>query len=62
MVNPFLKIYVIAYNEQSKKLIEEALGKGTQVEFIPKFNEEADGGCVNGDFSFLNNLLGGRNG
>ena len=59
MVNPFLKIYVIAYNKKSKDMIEDALGKGTQIEYIPKFNEEADGSIVNGNFSFLNSLLGG---
>ncbi|MFN6735179.1 hypothetical protein ACK4CJ_01315 [Enterococcus gallinarum] len=59
MVNPFLKIYVIAYNKKSKDMIENALGKGTQIEFMPKFNEEADGSIVNGNFSFLNSLLGG---
>lgn len=60
MVNPFLKIYVIAYNQKSKETIENALGKGTQVEFMPKFVEEADGSVINGNFDFLNNLLGGE--
>lgn len=60
MVNPFLKIYVIAYNQKSKETIENALGKGTQIEFMPNFEEEADGSVINGNFDFLNNLLGGE--
>ena len=60
MVNPFLKIYVIAYNKKSKDTIEEALGKGTQIEFIPNFEEKVDGSLINGNFTFLNNLLGGK--
>ena len=61
MVNPFLKIYVIAYNKKSKDTIEEALGKGTQIEFIPNFEEKVDGSLINGNFTFLNNLLGVKN-
>ncbi|MFS7398821.1 hypothetical protein [Carnobacterium maltaromaticum] len=61
MVNPFLKIYVIAYNKKSKEMIEKALGKGTQIEFIPNFEEKVDGSFINGNFTFLNNLLGGKN-
>ncbi len=60
MVNPFLKIYVIAYNKKSKETIEKALGKGTQIEFIPNFEEKVDGSLINGNFTFLNNLLGGE--
>ncbi|MBF2641718.1 SIR2 family protein [Listeria seeligeri] len=60
MVNPFLKIYVIAYNKKSKETIEKALGKGTQIEFIPNFEEKVDGSLINGNFTFLNNLLGGK--
>lgn len=60
MVNPFLKIYVIAYNKKSKERIEKALGKGTQIEFIPNFEEKVDGSLINGNFTFLNNLLGGK--
>lgn len=59
MVNPFLKIYVVAYNKKSKDMIKNALGRGTQVEFVPKFDKEADGSIVYGNFSFLNSLLGG---
>ncbi|MBC1886539.1 SIR2 family protein [Listeria seeligeri] len=60
MVNPFLKIYVIAYIKKSKETIEKALGKGTQIEFIPNFEEKVDGSLINGNFTFLNNLLGGK--
>ena len=60
MVNPFLKIYVIAYNKKSKETIEKALGKGVQIEFIPNFDEKVDGSLINGNFTFLNNLLGGK--
>ncbi|HBM3786741.1 TPA: SIR2 family protein, partial [Listeria innocua] len=58
MVNPFLKIYIISYNKNSKELIENALGKGTQIEFMPNFEEGKDGSIINGNFTFLNNILG----
>ncbi|HHQ1157165.1 TPA: hypothetical protein ACSKO9_002912, partial [Listeria innocua] len=48
MVNPFLKIYIISYNKNSKELIENALGKGTQIEFMPNFEEGKDGSIING--------------
>ncbi|HBM4323100.1 TPA: SIR2 family protein, partial [Listeria innocua] len=47
MVNPFLKIYIISYNKNSKELIENALGKGTQIEFMPNFEEGKDGSIIN---------------
>lgn len=59
MVNPFLQIYVIAYDLRSKKQIETALGSGARVEFLPKFDAGKDGSTLNGNFQFLNSLLKG---
>ncbi|GBD80650.1 hypothetical protein TEHD10_1713 [Tetragenococcus halophilus subsp. halophilus] len=59
MVNPHLKIYVIAYDKESKEKIEKALGKGTSIEFLPNF-ESKEESEVKGNFEFLNNLLGGK--
>ncbi|MZU11557.1 hypothetical protein GUI51_14470 [Enterococcus mundtii] len=59
MVNPTLKIYVIAYDFKSKSTIEEALGKGTNIDFLPNFDDLAN--STKGDFDFLNKILEGKN-
>ncbi|EOD5300568.1 SIR2 family protein [Enterococcus faecium] len=59
MVNPTLKIYVIAYDFKSKLTIEEALGKGTNIDFLPNFDDLDN--STKGDFDFLNKILEGKN-
>lgn len=59
LVNPFLKIYVVAYNEKSMVDIKEALGHEARIEFLPNFNVFEPGSCLKGDFAFFNSLFRG---
>lgn len=61
LVNPFLKIYVVAYNEKSMVDIKEALGHEARIEFLPNFNDLETGSCLKGDFAFFNSLFRGDN-
>lgn len=61
IVNPKLKIYVIAFNEGAKKQIEEKLGNlgGNIIEYLPS-SSSPDGNEVQGNFSYLNSLFDGK--
>lgn len=58
IVNPTLKIYVIAFNEGAKKQIKEKLGNlgGNIIEYLPSISSP-DGNEVQGNFSYLNSLF-----
>lgn len=58
IVNPKLKIYVIAFNEGAKKQIKEKLGNlgGNIIEYLPSISSP-DGNEVQGNFSYLNSLF-----
>ncbi len=59
MVNPKLKIYVIAYSETSQKEIKKRLGNETRIEYLPDFNNDTPaGGTIAGNFEYLNSLFG----
>lgn len=61
IVNPKLKIYVIAFNEGAKKQIKEKLGNlgGNIIEYLPS-SLSPDGNEVQGNFSYLNSLFDGK--
>lgn len=61
IVNPKLKIYVIAFNEGAKKQIKEKLGNlgGNIIEYFPS-SLSPDGNEVQGNFSYLNSLFDGK--
>ena len=61
IVNPKLKIYVVAYNEGAKKQIKEKLGKlgGNIIEYLPS-SSSPDRNEVQGNFSYLNSLFDGK--
>lgn len=61
IVNPKLKIYVIAFNEGAKKQIKEKLGNlgGNIIEYLPS-SSSPDGNEVQGNFSYLNSLFDGK--
>lgn len=61
IVNPKLKIYVIAFNEGAKKKIKEKLGNlgGNIIEYLPS-SLSPDGNEVQGNFSYLNSLFDGK--
>ena len=60
IVNPKLKIYIIAFNQNAKEEIETRLGnlEGTIIDYLPTF-ELPDGRELNGDFAYLNSLFDG---
>ena len=61
IVNPKLKIYIIAFNQNAKEEIERRLGKlgGRIIDYLPTC-ESPDGREINGDFAYLNSLFDGR--
>ncbi|RSJ17920.1 hypothetical protein D8830_06310 [Streptococcus intermedius] len=61
IVNPKLKIYVIAFNESAKKQIKEKLGNLGEniIEYLPS-SLSPDGNEVQGNFSYLNSLFDGK--
>lgn len=61
IVNPKLKIYVIAFNEGAKRQIKEKLGNlgGNIIECLPS-SLSPDGSEVQGNFSYLNSLFDGK--
>lgn len=61
IVNPKLKIYVIAYNTAAKDQIKDKLGSlgGNIIEYLPS-TSAIDGPEISGDFSYLNSLFDGK--
>ena len=61
IVNPKLKIYVIAYNTAAKDQIKNRLGTlgGNIVEYLPSITSP-DGTEIYGNFPYLNSLFKGR--
>ena len=61
IVNPKLKIYVIAFNQNAKQEIENRLGSSEEkiIEYLPS-SEPAGGSEINGNFAYLNSLFDGR--
>lgn len=61
IVNPKLKIYVIAFNTNAKNQIENRLGSlgGNIIEYLPS-SYAIDGTEIHGDFSYLNSLFDGK--
>ena len=61
IVNPKLKIYVIAFDNDAKSVIEGRLGNlgGNIIEYLPSKNLP-DGSQVCGNFSYLNYLFDGK--
>lgn len=61
IVNPKLKIYVIAFNKDAKDQIESKLGNlgGNIIEYLP-FRTSPDGQEIKGNFSYLNSLFDGK--
>ena len=61
IVNPKLKIYVIAFNQNAKQEIENRLGSSGEkiIEYLPS-SESPDGSEINGNFAYLNSLFDGR--
>ena len=61
IVNPKLKIYIIAFNQNAKKEIERRLGnlRGRIIDYLPTC-ESPDGREINGNFAYLNSLFDGR--
>lgn len=60
IINPYLKIYVICYNERSKRDLEDKLSDAglNKIDFIP-YSDVHDGGDYTpiGDFNYLNWLF-----
>ncbi|OYR86934.1 hypothetical protein CBF53_10840, partial [Lactobacillus taiwanensis] len=64
LINPYLKMYVICYDEASKKKIEEMFQdiKTNSIEYLPySFKEDNQEEVCHGDFKYLNYLLGEDN-
>lgn len=61
IVNPKLKIYVIAYNNGAKKQIKNKLGDlgGNIIDYLPS-TLSPDGKEVLGNFNYLNSLFDGK--
>ena len=61
IVNPKLKIYIIAYNTAAKDQIKNRLGTlgGNIIEFLPSITSP-DGTEIQGNFPYLNSLFEGR--
>ena len=61
IVNPKLKIYVIAYNKGAKEQIKNKLGElgGNIIEYLPS-TLSPDGNEVLGNFNYLNALFDGK--
>ena len=63
LVNPYLKMYVICYDENSKVDLEKKLGSvgPNKIEFIP-YTDIHDGGNYTpiGNFDYLNWLFDGK--
>ena len=61
IVNPKLKIYVIAFDNDAKSVIEGRLGNlgGNIIEYLPSKNLP-DGSQVYGNFTYLNSLFDGK--
>lgn len=61
IVNPKLKIYVIAFDDDAKSVIESRLGNlgGNIIEYLPS-KKLPDGSQVYGNFSYLNYLFDGK--
>ena len=60
IINPYLKVYVICYNERSKRDLEDKLSDAglNKIDFIP-YSDVHDGGDYTpiGDFNYLNWLF-----
>lgn len=64
LINPYLKMYVICYDEASKEKIEEMFQdiQTNSIEYLPySFKEDNQGEVCHGDFKYLNYLLGEDN-
>lgn len=61
IVNPKIKIYVIAFNKDAKAQIESKLGNlgGNIIEYLPS-SSSPDGQEIQGNFSYLNSLFDGK--
>ena len=63
IINPYLKVYVICYNENSRRDLENKLGNvgPNKIEFIPYRDVHDGGDCTpSGDFNYLNYLFDGK--
>lgn len=63
IINPYLKVYVICYNENSRRDFENKLGNvgPNKIEFIPYRDVHDGGDCTpSGDFNYLNYLFDGK--
>lgn len=61
IVNPKLKIYVVAFNKNARSLIQDKLGSlgGNIIEYLPA-TVSPDGKEIQGNFSYLNSLFDGK--
>lgn len=61
IVNPKIKIYVIAFNKDAQAQIESKLGDlgGNIIEYLPS-SSSPDGQEIKGNFSYLNSLFDGK--
>lgn len=61
IVNPKIKIYVIAFNKDAQAQIESKLGNlgGNIIEYLPS-SSSPDGQEIKGNFSYLNSLFDGK--
>lgn len=65
LVNPYLKVYVICYNENSKKDLEEKLGNvgPNKIDFLPydyDYTVDGQNQTLKGNFDYLNYLFNGK--
>lgn len=63
IINPYLKVYVICYNKNSRRDLENKLGNvgPNKIEFIPYRDVHDGGDCTpSGDFNYLNYLFDGK--
>ena len=59
MLNPSLKVIIIAYDEISLALLRTQFSQYKNVEFYPTNEMNIDGSKINGNFDFMNNMLMG---
>lgn len=61
IVNPSLKIYIIAFDSRAKEQIKDKLGSlgGNEIEYLPS-SSSPDGNEIKGNFSYLNSLFDGK--
>ncbi len=60
--NQTLYVYLICYDKEEKEKISKYFINPKNIEYLPNNNKSDDGKEINGNFEYLNKLLGDKNG